>query len=77
MFKNHEVRTTIVKKNKNSGSADAEQKPFMTPDEIHTMTDAIMKKAAVTVVAVAGALTIIHTVSEVVINNTNPAYKKK
>lgn len=75
MFKNRVIQTTIVKKNKNAGP-DAEQKPFMTPEEIHKMSETIMKKAAVTVVAVAGALTVIHTVSEVVINNTNPANKK-
>ena len=76
MFKNHEARITLVKKDKNAGDETTEQKPFMTPDEIHTMTEAVVKKAAVTVVAVAGALTVMHTVSEILINNTNPANRK-
>lgn len=76
MFNNHEARVTLVKKCKNTGDADTEQKPFMTPKEIQEMSETIMKKAAVTVVAVAGALTAIHTVSEILINNTNPANRK-
>lgn len=76
MFNNHEARVTLVKKNKNTGTVDAEQKPFMTPQEIQKMSEEIVKKAAVTVVAVAGALTVIHTVSEILINNTNPANRK-
>lgn len=76
MFKNHEARITLVKKSKRAGDEITEQKPFMTPDEIHAMTEAVVKKAAVTVVAVAGALTVMHTVSEILINNTNPANRK-
>lgn len=75
MLKNHEFRVRLAKADKKS-STDTEQKPFMTPDEIKNVSEEVLKKAAVTVIAVAGALTAMHTASQILINNTNPANRK-
>lgn len=75
-LRRYEVRTNLVRRGRNAGTADTEQKPSMTPEQIQNLTEDLMRKAAVTVVAVAGVLTVIHTVSEIAINNTNPANRK-
>lgn len=74
MFDRYEARVRLARRQ--AASTDAEQKPFMTPQEIQKMSEEVLKKAAVTVVAVAGALTAMHTASQILVNVTNPANRK-
>lgn len=76
-LRRYEVRTNLVRRGRDAGTPDTEQKPSLTPEQIQNIAEDVMKKAAVTVVVVAGVLTAIHTVSEIAINNTNPANRKK
>lgn len=74
-FKNRAIQVQMVKTKKKN---DPEQTPecnHFDPEKIHMLLKDQVKHLAVTVVAVAAAVTVLSTIKAIVVNNTNPQYR--
>jgi ABC-type antimicrobial peptide transport system permease subunit len=75
MLKNRTIQMKIVKdKNMPEGEEEV-QLPAMNKEDLKEMTTFMLKKIAVTVIVVTAAVAVVNTISEVIVNKTDPQNK--
>lgn len=76
-MKSRAIQIRMVKTPDANAPATAPQGEYelLDPEKLSTLLKEQIKYVALAVVAAAAAITVLHTASEVVINNTNPEFK--
>lgn len=78
MFRKRSLNISVVEepKSKTKGNEQIPECNHLDSEKIQDLIQTQIKYAATAVIAVAGALTLFHTVSEIVINATKPKDQK-
>lgn len=76
MFKNRAIQMRFVKTAEDDQAAPIlPEIPTLDPEQINTLLKDQVQNLGKTIVAVAGALTLMATAREIIVNNTNPALR--
>lgn len=77
MFKNRALQVKMVKTADTNDTTDRidSLRATMDPNEINNLLKDQVKTIGLTIIGVAAAVTAMSTAREVIVNNTNPAYR--